>query len=147
MKYATIILISILSNFAKTAELDYWKGLEYDYSNATAYHIRINTSDTEVGLIGVTTQLYSYGDGRYIVIPQNVGLSVNKFFKTENINLGIGLSYWYDKSIIFTDKINYQLKVNYNIKNNVQLKFEHYGLTSVTKSDAGLNKLSLLITF
>jgi hypothetical protein len=136
-----------MSTVANTAEVDYWQGLEYDYSNADAYKIKFNTNDIEFGLIGVTTQLYSYGNGRYTVIPKNVGLSVNKLFSTENINLALGISYWTDKSMIFTDKLNYELKLDYNIKNNIKLQFEHYGLTSITKSNAGLNKVSVNMTF
>jgi hypothetical protein len=147
MKYAAIILLIILSNVTKSAEIDYWQGLEYDYSNATAYHINFSSEQVDLGLIAVTSQLYSYGDGRYLTIPQNIALSVNKTFTKENYSIGIGLLYWANESIIFRNKLNYQFVANYKIKNNVELYIEHYGLTSITKSDAGLNKVSVYWTF
>lgn len=147
MKYAAIILLIILSSVSKSAEIDYWQGLEYDYSNATAYHINFSSEKVDLGVIAVTSQLYSYGDGRYLTIPQNVSLSVNKVITKENYSLSIGMLYWANESIIFKDKLNYQFVVNYKIKNNVKLNVEHYGLTSITKSDAGLNKVSVYWTF
>ena len=147
MKYAAIFFLLFGSAITKSAELIHWEGLVYDYTNADAYHIKINKDNIEYGLIGVTTQLYSYGGGKYVIIPKNMGVSVKRFLTTDKLNLGIGFSYWINESIIFTDKLNYQIIVNYRLKDNVELQFQHYGLTSVTKSDLGLNKVSFLVTF
>jgi hypothetical protein len=147
MKYATLFFLTLISTFAQSAEVAYWEGLEYDYSNATAYQVSIKDDNIQFGVIGLTSQLYSYGGGYYEIIPQNVGVSFKKFFTTERLNLGVGVSYWAEKSMIFTDKLNYQLIVKYNLRPNIELEFQHFGLSSITKSKTGLNKVAVYVTF
>ena len=147
MKYATLIFLMLMSTIANAIEVDYWHGLEYDYSNAKAYQIKLASDKVSIGIIAVTSQLYSYGNGRYTVIPSNAGLSIGKPLGNETLNFKVGISYWVNKNMIFTDRLNYELNLHYQIKNNLALDIKHYGLSSITRSDSGLNLFSLSYTF
>jgi len=123
-----IFFLLISSNLlADNPNLDYWNGLAYDFSNASAYEIKqpiIN--DFEVGVIAITSQLYWDCIGCYKVIPQNYAAKLGKSFSINNLQINVSTNYWNTKSIIFPNKYNYELGLHYQFKKYSNIQFKHY---------------------
>ena len=107
--------------------IDYWNGLVYDFSNATAVQIRQPIAkEFEVGIIAVTSQLYWDCNGCYTIIPQNYAAKLNKRFYFKNLEINLGTNYWNTRSIIFPSKYNFEIGLDYQIKEYSVLQFKHY---------------------
>ena len=129
MKYLIPVIFLLFSNtlHSETLRIDYWNGLVYDFSNATAYEIKQPIPNNfEVGIIAVTSQLYWTCDGCYVIIPQKYAAKVSKTFTINNLAIDVSANYWSNKSIIFPSKYNFELGFNYQLKDYTQINFKHY---------------------
>ncbi len=133
MKNFIFILLSLVSTVTnsetfKQPDIQYWEGLVYDFSNATAYEIKQPISDNfEIGVIAMTSQLYWDCNGCYTIIPQNYAAKFSKFFNIKDtFELKVGTNYWTNKSIIFPNQYNFELGVNYTFKQSSNIQFKHF---------------------
>ena len=128
MKKIIYLIFLVLPNLASSnPNIDYWNGLVYDFSNATAVQIKQPiVNEFEVGIIAVTSQLYWDCDGCYTIIPQNYAAILNKRFYYKNLEINLATNYWNTKSIIFPNKYNFEVGINYQIKQYSVIQFKHY---------------------
>lgn len=129
MKYFMSVIFLFLSSTlnAEPLRINYWNGLVYDFSNATAYEIKQPIPNNfELGIIIVTSQLYWTCDGCYIIIPQKYAAKLSKTFVINNLEVDVSANYWPNKSIIFPTNYNFELGVNYHLKDYTQINFKHY---------------------
>lgn len=132
-----------------------WPGLSAEFTNGQAYLISQPIGyDFEVGLIGVTSQLYSYYEytcGKqklcYKIIPQNYAVRLSKSFYYNNWEFGAGLAYWKDRSIIFPQKQTFELTIGYRVSENTEFRLRHYSNADQTYPNIGLNLISIEHSF
>lgn len=118
-----------MSNLAHANDLtvDYWNGLAYDFSNASAYQIKQPvTQDFEVGVILKSSQLYWDCIDCYYIIPQNYAVTLSKSYDFADLQVNVSTNYWSKKSIIFPNKYNFEVGLQYNFSEHNFIKVEHY---------------------
>jgi hypothetical protein len=128
--FILLFLVSTIANSEtfKQPDIQYWEGLVYDFSNATAYEINqpiIN--NFEIGVIAITSQLYWDCNGCYTIIPQNYAAKLSRLFNINDaLKIKVGTNYWTNKSIIFPDQYNFELGLNYSYKDRSSIQIKHY---------------------
>ena len=158
MKKLLIILGLLLANVAnadiyfETGPTFYlWPGLQPEFTNGQAYLISQPLDHNyEVGLIAVTSQLYSYYEyscGKqklcYTIIPQNYAIRFSKSFYYNNWEFGAGLAYWRHRSIIFPQKQTFELTIGYKITDRTEFRLRHYSNADQTYPNIGLNLITI----
>jgi len=148
--YSSIIPAEIHAETGPTfvAELTSWEGLDPDFTNGQAYLITYRTKNNyEIGVIGLTSQMYSYCCGYYTVIPQNYGIRVAKILEMRNFQIGGGINYWSKTSIIFSQKQTFEFVVGYKITEYARINFRHYSNGNQTLPNIGLNLIAIELSF
>jgi len=132
-----------------------WEGLTAEFTNGQAYLITQSLpKNFEIGVIGVTSQVYSYYGYPcsidlhcYSIIPQNFALKLGKNFEYKNWEFGAGIAYWKDRSIIFPQKQTFELTIGYRLTERSEIRFRHYSNGYQTEPNVGLNVITLDLEF
>lgn len=128
--------------------LKVWEGLHPEFTNGQAYLITHRFENNyEIGVIAVTSQLYSYCCGFYEIIPQNYAARFTKAIQGEKWSLVGGIAYWANKDIIFTQKQTFELAVGYQFSERMEVRFRHYSNGNQTLPNIGLNMITLDLKF
>ena len=129
--------------------LKVWEGIDPEFNNGQAYLITHRFENNyEIGFIGVTSQLYTYCCGYYVVIPQNYAARFSKVFSHKKWSFVGGIAYWkHTESYIITQKQTFELAVGYKLSERTEFRFRHYSNANQTLPNIGLNMITVDLTF
>lgn len=122
----------------------YWEGLSYEFTNATAYQVTQPIIDNyEFGIVAITSQLYWTCDGCYKIIPQNYAARFSKSFYIHNWEIGAGVNYWTNTSIIFPEKHSFEFTIGYKFSEKTNITVKHYNDLNQSYPNFGLSRISI----
>jgi hypothetical protein len=129
-----------------------WDGLEAEFSNGEAFLVTHKTKNNyEFGVILVTSQTTNQGgyycNNCYVTIPQNYAVRAAKHFHFNRWDLGGGIAYWHDHSLIFPQKQTFEITVGYRATDRLNLRLRHYSNAWQKEPNIGLNIVTITYDF